>query len=116
MFPILLTCFLIFSKLEGLNGRLPNQDLINSFRMISEHTGGVPVVLYDHLDPRQSKVDSERMQLTPSWFPNFLRTQPEVMEYSMRARNIARQMKHQAFGKGSGVHGLYHRCVTVFSW
>ncbi|TEB26622.1 Gaa1-domain-containing protein [Coprinellus micaceus] len=33
---------------EGLNGRLPNQDLINSFERISRFTGGVPVVLYDH--------------------------------------------------------------------
>jgi glycosylphosphatidylinositol transamidase len=98
---------------EGLNGRLPNQDLINSFRLIAEHTGGVPVVLYDHLDPQQVKNHNVGLSRVLQWLPRIIRSQPEVVEYATRARNIARQMKHQALGKGSGVHGLFHRCVPL---
>ncbi|KAI5114767.1 hypothetical protein M0805_005007, partial [Coniferiporia weirii] len=100
---------------EGLNGRLPNQDLFNSFHIISRHTGGVPVVLYDNLDPRESNDDS----YPPSWLPSIVKTNPDFLEFSIRARNIARHMYYRALGRGSGVHALYHRyridAITLFA-
>ncbi|EJD02421.1 Gaa1-like protein [Fomitiporia mediterranea MF3/22] len=100
---------------EGLNGRLPNQDLINSFQIIAQGTGGVPVVLYDHLDPR----DSDDKSYPPAWVPALIRNNPTALDFSVRARNIARHMYYQASGKGSGVHALYHRyrinAITLFA-
>ena len=106
-----MTHFVDLETLEGLNGRLPNQDLINSFRLIAEHTGGVPVVLYDHLDIQNTKNRNNWLYRVLQRLPKFIRSQPDVVEYLTRARNIAKQMKYQALGKGSGVHGLFHRCV-----
>ncbi|KAL5489781.1 GAA1 [Sanghuangporus weigelae] len=100
---------------EGLNGRLPNQDLINSFSIIARHTGGVPVVSYDHLDPR----DSDDGSYPPSWAPSMVRTNPALLDFSIRTRNIARHMYYQASGRGSGVHALYHKyridAITIFA-
>lgn len=94
---------------EGLNGRLPNQDLYNSFRIIATHTGNIPVILYDHIDPR----DTNERSYPPSLVPSFMKTNPELLEFSVRARNIARNMYYQASGKGSGVHALYHKCALT---
>lgn len=85
---------------EGLNGRLPNQDLLNSFRGISRYTGGVPVILYDHID------DPPPM---PSWVPSTLAQIEPVKEYFIRAKNILRHAGYQARGRPSGVHGLFHQ-------
>ncbi|KAJ7271988.1 Gaa1-domain-containing protein [Mycena haematopus] len=84
---------------EGINGRLPNQDLLNSFHYISKWTGGVPVLVYDHLDAPQSQV--------PSWIPSGFHQ--EIREYSYRSKNVLRHIGYQAQGRGSGVHGLFHQ-------
>ena len=91
---------------EGLNGRLPNQDLMNSVGMISRHTGGVPVLVYDHLDPREAP---NAPSVVPSWVPGWLNSSEDVQEYAMRAKTIARHMNYQARGAASGVHGLLHQ-------
>lgn len=94
---------------EGLNGRLPNQDLINSFQIISRHTGGVPVLVYDHLDPREFPDRQDELSIIPSWVPEFVKTNAEVQEYAMRAKNLIRHVGYQASGRASGVHGLLHQ-------
>ncbi|KAF8587402.1 Gaa1-domain-containing protein [Ramaria rubella] len=97
---------------EGLNGRLPNQDLMNSFNVISTHTGGVPVVLYDHLD---EQVDL----IVPHWLPLALRNDANIREYVKRARNIIKHVGYQTFGRASGIHGLFHQfridAITLFA-
>jgi len=92
---------------EGLNGRLPNQDLLNSFQRISRYTGGVPVVLYDHLDPRD--YPGERSKMIPSWVPSAARDQPDVQAYVYQGKNILRHVGYQSRGRASGVHGLLHQ-------
>lgn len=88
---------------EGLNGRLPNQDLLNSFTMISEW-GGVPVTLYG----------------TPSTTPvGWLRWVgldgvEFVREYVRRGRNVLRHVGFQASGRASGAHGVFHQWVFYF--
>ncbi|KAI0273306.1 Gaa1-like protein [Gloeopeniophorella convolvens] len=103
---------------EGLNGRLPNQDLINSFRVISHHTGGVPVLLYDHHEPTDFP-GRETIRHFFSWIPKGLWERGEVMDYGYRAMNILRQFGYQARGRGSGVHGLFHQyridAITLFA-
>ncbi|KAI0079873.1 Gaa1-domain-containing protein [Panus rudis PR-1116 ss-1] len=104
---------------EGLNGRLPNQDLINSFSLISIYTGNVPVLLYDHRDPREVPHLESQFSIIPSWVPPSIRRQDAVREYGFRAKNILRHVGYQARGQASGVHGLLHRfridAFTIFA-
>ncbi|KIK57676.1 hypothetical protein GYMLUDRAFT_203231 [Collybiopsis luxurians FD-317 M1] len=83
---------------EGRNGRLPNQDLLNSFQHIARRTG-VPVVLYDH------KNDPEYLR----HLPQSIRNHREIQTYAAQARNLWRHIGYQASGYGSGVHGLFHQ-------
>ncbi|KAL0577944.1 Glycosyl phosphatidyl inositol protein transamidase complex subunit [Marasmius crinis-equi] len=87
---------------EGLNGRLPNQDLLNSFQRIAHYRTGVPVILYDH-------TDNDVVDLLPKWIPSALRDNSDVQAYARQARNVIRHVKYQASGRGSGVHGLFHQ-------
>lgn len=95
--------------IEGLNGRLPNQDLINSLRIIAEHTVDVPVIVYDHLDPRESP----DLDIISRWVPAIVRNNRAVKQYAFNARNVLRHVGYEARGGGSGVHGLLHQCVEA---
>ncbi|KAG9318846.1 Gaa1-like GPI transamidase component [Chiua virens] len=99
---------------EGLNGRLPNQDLINSLRLISHYTGGVPLVLYDHLETK----DAPQSSLLAN-APEFIKRSPQLQEIEYRARNVRRHVSYQARGKPSGAHGLFHRfridAITLYA-
>lgn len=90
---------------EGLNGRLPNQDLMNSFDRIARYTAGVPVTLYEHLDPREEPA----VDKSPSWLPQYLYNISDIKSYLYQAKNVIRHMKYQSNGRGSGVHGLFHQ-------
>jgi glycosylphosphatidylinositol transamidase len=92
---------LLSSSTEALNGRLPNQDLINSVEKISRYTAGVPVTLYDHLDPREEPA----VDLAIPWLPQI----PQVKTYFYQARNVVRHVRYQYHGRGSGVHGLFRK-------
>ncbi|KAH7929712.1 Gaa1-domain-containing protein [Leucogyrophana mollusca] len=104
---------------EGLNGRLPNQDLMNAFRLISSYTGGVPVTVYDHFEPSEFPDKWDEMSMFPSWIPSSVRKNAGVQEYSYRTRNVARHIGYQARGKASGVHGLLHKfridAITLYA-
>ncbi|KAK2466794.1 hypothetical protein APHAL10511_001052 [Amanita phalloides] len=97
---------------EGCNGRLPNQDLQNSFHRIAL-SNGVPVTVYDHVD----NVDQNKLPGPLTWIPEFVGL--EINEYRQRARNILRHVGYQARGRPSGVHGLYHQfridAITLFA-
>lgn len=94
---------------EGLNGRLPNQDLINSFRLISHYTGGVPMTVYDHLEYSDSVDRLAEQNLFPPWVPPFIQQSPQLQQYGYRVRNVVRHIGYQARGMCSGVHGLMHQ-------
>ncbi|KAF9454645.1 Gaa1-domain-containing protein [Macrolepiota fuliginosa MF-IS2] len=100
---------------EGLNGRLPNQDLMNSVQHIARYTGQVPVTVYDHLEWRDPSAQPSEL----TFLPSPLCHHPEIKEFAYRAKNILRHIGYQARGRASGVHGLYHQfridAVTVFA-
>lgn len=79
---------------------------MNSVSLISRYTAGVPVVVYDHVDPRE---DRNQPGLLPSWLPKALTQNADLQEYAARARNVHRHMNYQARGAASGVHGLFHQ-------
>ena len=78
---------------------------MNSFDRIARYTAGVPVTLYEHLDPREEPA----MNKAPSWLPQYLYDIPDVKLYLYQAKNVIRHMKYQTNGRGSGVHGLFHQ-------
>ena len=90
---------------EGINGRLPNQDLLNSFERISRYTGGVPVTVYDHLHPQEDTI----IKQGKTWIPSVIRNHQSIVSYAYHARNVVRHLKYQARGRASGVHGLFHQ-------
>jgi len=104
---------------EGSNGRLPNQDLINSLHRVSTRTGGVPFVVYDQLDPHEYPFKANELVWIPSWLPSGLKNDRRVIDYAYRAKNLLRHFGYQSRGKPSGVHGLLHRfridAITVFA-
>ncbi|KAG2020111.1 GPI-anchor transamidase [Coprinopsis cinerea AmutBmut pab1-1] len=84
---------------EGVNGRLPNQDLINGFERLARWTVGSPVVMYDHAE----------VPPAPSWIPQIVQKHPRFEVYWQRALNVLRHFGYQARGRPSGIHGLFHR-------
>jgi len=93
------------SRIEGCNGRLPNQDLQNSFHRIAL-SNGVPVTVYDHVDT------ADHNKLPPLFNQFSGNVKKELEEYQQRAKNILRHVGYQARGRPSGVHGLYHQYVS----
>lgn len=83
---------------------------MNSVQRIARYTGQVPVTVYDHLEWQDHSVRSSELLFLPS----SLRHNPEIKEFSYRARNILRHIGYQARGRASGVHGLYHRYANLF--
>uniref|UniRef100_D8PVN0 Gaa1-domain-containing protein n=1 Tax=Schizophyllum commune (strain H4-8 / FGSC 9210) TaxID=578458 RepID=D8PVN0_SCHCM len=111
---------------EGLNGRLPNQDLLNSIFRIARNTVGVPVILYDYKDTfrfEQWTIGSENSLFgkweMKNWVPKSIRLNPAARAYATKARHILRHFGYQARGRASGVHGLLHQyridAVTLFA-
>ena len=91
---------------EGVNARLPNQDLLNSIQMIAQWTGQVPVVIYDHPIRRYSWISS----IVSLWSSKTF-DPSKLQNYESKAINILKHMGYQAFGRPSGVHGLFHQSV-----
>ncbi|EFP80866.2 Glycosyl phosphatidyl inositol protein transamidase complex subunit [Puccinia graminis f. sp. tritici] len=78
---------------EGINGQLPNLDLINTVSHIVRWTGSCPVTM--HHEP-----------LEPS-YPSYLPDHPEVQKYIQAGRTIVKQMSHGLVGSPSGPEGLF---------
>lgn len=83
---------------EGLNGRLPNLDLMNT-----THRGGVPLVLHDDVEspfspPTHAGQDHWRVLVAK-----------EIHAYIQRARHLLRYFSYHVVGRPSGVHGLFHQ-------
>ncbi|KAH9442610.1 hypothetical protein Pst134EA_031767 [Puccinia striiformis f. sp. tritici] len=78
---------------EGINGQLPNLDLINTVAHIVRWTGSCPVTM--HSEP-----------LEPS-YPSYLPDHPEVQRYFQAGRTIIKQMSYGLTGSPSGPEGLF---------
>lgn len=55
------------------------------------------MTIYDHIDLQE--------QLPKKSIYNIA----EVKSYLYQAKNVARHLRYQATGRGSGVHGLFHQ-------
>ncbi|KAG8853525.1 Glycosyl phosphatidyl inositol protein transamidase complex subunit [Tulasnella sp. 330] len=102
---------------EGLNGRLPNQDLMNSAAHIASMSGGVPITLYDTVETTGSSNVPKWLKSLP--FIQDLLERHEARNYFYRASNVKRHASYAMFNRASGVHGLFHRfridAITLFA-
>ncbi|EJD54545.1 Gaa1-domain-containing protein [Auricularia subglabra TFB-10046 SS5] len=83
---------------EGLNGRLPNLDLMNT-----THRGGVSLVLHD---------DAELPLSPPAQYGQHdwgILLAKDIGAYLQRAKHILRYFSYHVVGRPSGVHGLFHQ-------
>lgn len=78
---------------EGINGQLPNLDLINSIAHIVRWTGSCPITIHDE-------------PLEPT-YPNYLPDHPELHKYIQAGRTIIRQMSYGLMGSPSGPEGTF---------
>ncbi|KAH9467520.1 hypothetical protein Pst134EA_011161 [Puccinia striiformis f. sp. tritici] len=78
--------------LQGINGQLPNLDLINTVAHIVRWTGSCPVTI--HSEP-----------LEPS-YPSYLPDHPGLQRY-LAGRTIVKQMSYGFTGSPSGPEGLF---------
>jgi hypothetical protein len=79
--------------LDGVNGRLPNLDLVNSAAHIARWIGGVPVRL--HNDTYEDQLGGSLS--LDNWKPR----------YSQRARGILNQVRYGMTTQPSGPEGLF---------
>ncbi|KAG8709985.1 Glycosyl phosphatidyl inositol protein transamidase complex subunit [Ceratobasidium sp. 394] len=110
---------------EGLNGRLPNQDLINSALKIARETNGVAVLAYDTLDYLRTDYPYDSgpsVRALWSYLPKpaqRLLNDANLKLFENRAGIVARGMMWQASGRASGVHGLFHQyridAITLYA-
>ncbi|QRV85879.1 GPI transamidase component GAA1 [Ceratobasidium sp. AG-Ba] len=110
---------------EGLNGRLPNQDLINSALKIARDSNGISVLAYDTLDYLRTDYPWDRAPWVRTIWPYVpkpvqkLINHPETKLFENRAGIVARGMAWQASGRPSGVHGLFHQyridAITLYA-
>lgn len=71
---------------EGVNGQLPNLDMINTVAQISEHIAPVNLTLHEELVP-----------FTENMTKNYINS----------LKRMLYMMKYQAAGAPTGNHGLY---------
>lgn len=76
---------------EGINGRLPNQDIPNTIAHVGKWAGGLEMRLHD--------VDDTVPDL-PGWVTGALGT------YIVGARHLWEHYRYAALGKASGAHGV----------
>ncbi|KZT55125.1 Gaa1-domain-containing protein [Calocera cornea HHB12733] len=108
---------------EGLNGRLPNQDLLVCAQIIGRWTGGVPVILHNTVDElRQDLPIPQWVRWTAAvgdWVWKEIVNRRAVKEWEYRAQNMAEQAAWMASGRASGMHGVFHQfridAITLFA-
>ncbi|CAE6483083.1 unnamed protein product [Rhizoctonia solani] len=110
---------------EGLNGRLPNQDLLNSVLNIARYSNGVSVLAYDILDHLRTDHPSDFgswMNYLWTYVPKTIQkllNDPNMKLFENRADIVSRGIAWQASGRASGVHGLFHQyridAVTIYA-
>lgn len=85
---------IILILIEGVNGQLPNLDLINTIRVVAQHTANIPITLHDDIF-----VDDDN---------------DPKLNYWHSLKHMLRTMKFQLTGHPSSNAGLYLRYVYFY--
>ncbi|KAI8079719.1 Gaa1-like protein, partial [Halteromyces radiatus] len=76
---------------EGVNGQLPNLDLINTIRVVAQNTARVPITLHDEMEAGSNHEQSLSIR------------------YWISLKHVLRTMKYQVIGHPSSDAGQYLR-------
>lgn len=84
-----------------MNGRLPNQDLVNAASTVARWSGGSPVRLHD--------IPDDIPRYGPAWL------EEPLGNYLLGAQHLAHHFWYAALGRPSGAHGVLarHRIDSV---
>ena len=99
----------IVVKHEGLQGQLPNMDIINTFTRIAQKIDGIPVSMAasSENDPRWGR---EPLGAVGVFLQKHLWHDGEgAAKYASGLLNVVQQVGWLASGQPSGIHGLFHR-------
>ncbi|WWD17002.1 hypothetical protein CI109_101438 [Kwoniella shandongensis] len=81
---------------EGVNGRLPNQDVVNTVAHVARHSGGV---LPRYHDIKDEPEEISFLPFTPSW----------LSSYVLAAKHLLHHFAYTALGRATGAHGVLAR-------
>ncbi|WVW84278.1 hypothetical protein I302_106308 [Kwoniella bestiolae CBS 10118] len=76
---------------EGVNGRLPNQDIINTVQRVAQFTGGVPTRYHD--------IPDEVPEYGPEWLGKYL----------LASKHLLSHFGYMITGRASAAHGVLAR-------
>jgi glycosylphosphatidylinositol transamidase len=85
---------------DGVNGRLPNLDVVHGAAHIAKWVGGVPVRLHN-----QTHMEA----LAEESFAN------DLERYQQRAKGVLQQVAYSATTLPSGAEGLFALSVQLFA-
>lgn len=103
---------------EGLDGQLPNLDVINTLTRVAERINGVPIELSESLVPPRSY--QRRLGPLGALLEEHLWNDREgEAKYMGGLLNVFGQLRNLVVGHPTGVHGLFHRfhidAITLFA-
>ncbi|KAK4687828.1 GPI-anchor transamidase subunit GAA1, partial [Tremellales sp. Uapishka_1] len=89
------------TRSEGVNGRLPNQDIINTVSRVARHTGNI--------DIRYHNIPNNVVPLGPSLLEN------QIGKYILASTHLLRHFFFMALGRASASHGVLakHRIDSI---
>ncbi|MCO5589837.1 hypothetical protein L7F22_043806 [Adiantum nelumboides] len=107
----------IILKHEGLNGQLPNLDVISTLTNVMYRADGLPVELVDSTeDDWDERAFGEVGDLLEK---HLFQSGDGTRKYLSGLWNMFGQISRLTFGRPNGVHGLFHRyhvdAITIFA-
>jgi hypothetical protein len=102
----------IVVKHEGLQGQLPNMDVINTFTRIAQKTDGIPVTLAASSEHDATWGEEPLGSLGKLLERHLWKDGDGSKKYLSGLLNVAKQVGFLSSGQPSGIHGLFHRYVT----
>jgi hypothetical protein len=99
----------IVIKHEGLQGQLPNLDVINTFVRIAQRTDGLPVSLSASSEHDEGW-NNEPLGAIGTYLEKHLWKDGEgAKKYVSGLMNVASQIGFLSTGRPSGIHGVFHQ-------
>lgn len=103
----------IVLKHEGLQGQLPNMDLINTFTRVAQRTDGIPVSLSASSEHDEGWSEEPLGAIGIFLEKHLWKESDGSKRYLSGLLNVIKQISFLSAGEPSGIHGLFHRYVLL---
>lgn len=93
--------------IEGVNGRLPNQDVLNTFSRVASWSTGVPTRLHD-IEDSPGRHEPQWLNRLPAFVDGYAldKVKRHLGTYFLGATYLWEHARYAAFGRASGAHGV----------